>query len=216
MSDHNFFFTSPVVYWGYGATTLQQFAEGEAFQYRKAYIPHNNNPIAFWGLGGYAQDEWKATRNLKLTLALRLEHNSNPVCQDNCFSNLKGPFANSASVQAEIASGGTGGSLDVPYSADLSYGQHKGYPGVDSVLWSPRIGFSWDPRGTGKTVVSGGIGLFYDNPAVGMIDNILGLGASPRFQLCCACVRVPLPWAFCRLTPPELPPHGRRRLQPSA
>ena len=179
VSDHNFFYTNPVVYWGYGATTFQQFAQGEAYQYRKAYIPHNNNPIAFWGLGAYAQDEWKATRNLRLTLALRLEHNSNPVCQDNCFSNLFGPFSNSASVQAEIASGGTGGSLDVPYSKDLNYGQHKGYPGVDRILWSPRIGFSWDPLGTGKTVISGGIGLFYDNPAVGMIDNILGFGGQP-------------------------------------
>ncbi|HKT90339.1 MAG TPA: carboxypeptidase regulatory-like domain-containing protein [Candidatus Sulfotelmatobacter sp.] len=179
VSDHNFFFNSPLVYWGYGATTLQQFAQGEAFQYRKAYIPNNNNPIAFWGLGAYAQDEWKATHNLKLTLALRLEHNSNPVCQNNCFSNLFGPFANSASVKAEIASGGTGGSLDVPYSSDLNYGQHNGYPGVDSIVWSPRLGFSWDVLGTGKTVVSGGIGQFYDNPAVGMVDNILGFGGQP-------------------------------------
>ena len=179
VSDHNFFFNSPLVYWGYGATTLQQFAQGEAYQYRKAFIPNNNNPIAFWGLGAYGEDEWKATHNLKLTLALRVERNSNPVCQNNCFSNLKGPFANSASAQAEIASGGTGGSLDVPYSSDLNYGRHQGYPGVDSILWSPRIGFSWDPRGTGKTVISGGIGLFYDNPAVGMIDNILGFGGQP-------------------------------------
>jgi hypothetical protein len=179
VSDHNFFFTNPVVYWGYGATTLQQFAQGEAYQYRKAYIPNSNNPIAFWGLGAYAQDEWKATHNLKLTLALRVERNSNPVCQDNCFSNLKGPFLNSASVKAEIASGFTGGSLDVPYSSDLNYGRHQAYPGVDRLVWSPRLGFSWDPRGTGKTVLSGGFGLFYDNPAVGMIDNILGFGGQP-------------------------------------
>ena len=179
VNDQNFFFTSPVVYWGYGATTLQQFAQGEAYQYRKASIPNRELPIAFWGMGAYAQDEWKATRNLKLTLALRVEHNSNPVCQINCFSNLKGPFSNSASVQAEIASGGTGGSLDVPYSSDLNYTNHNAYPGVDGLVWSPRVGFSWDPLGTGKTVVSGGIGLFYDNPAVGMVDNILGFGGQP-------------------------------------
>ena len=60
-----------------------------------------------------AQDEWKATHNLKLTLALRVEHNSNPVCQTNCFSNLNGPFAKSASAQAKPRPAGTGGSLDV-------------------------------------------------------------------------------------------------------
>ena len=159
---------------------MQQFAQGEAYQYRKAFIPNNNNPIAFWGLGVYAQDEWKATRNLKLTLALRVEHNSNPVCQINCFSNLKGPFSNSASVQAETASGGTGGSLDVPYSSDLNYGQHKAYPGVDSAaLVSTHSALAGILVDNGKTVISGGIGLFYDNPAVGMVDNILGFGGQP-------------------------------------
>ena len=63
---------------------------------------------------------------------------------------------------------------DVPYSTDIKYGQHQAYPGVDSLIWSPRLGFSWDLLGTGKTVLSGGFGLFYDNPAAGLVDNLLG------------------------------------------
>ena len=31
VSDHNFFYTNPLVYWGYGTTTFQQFAQGEAY-----------------------------------------------------------------------------------------------------------------------------------------------------------------------------------------
>ena len=30
--------------------------------------------FALWGLGVYAEDDWKVSRNLKLTLALRVEH----------------------------------------------------------------------------------------------------------------------------------------------
>lgn len=168
ISDHNFFINSPLVYWGY-VDGLQSFADGVAYQYRRNYNQSSNVPIALWGIGVYGQDEWKATRKLKLTLALRLEHNSNPVCQTNCFANFTGPFAQTASAQA-----GYTGSGDVPYSDDLNYGRHQAFPGVDAILWSPRVGFSWDPRGNGKTVVSGGIGLFYDNPAAGMVDNLLG------------------------------------------
>jgi hypothetical protein len=169
VSDHNFFVNSPIVVWGTGLTgNLQGFANGTALEYIKYDNPHSDVPIAMWGMGGYAQDEWKATHNLKLTFTLRLEHNSNPVCQINCFANLTGPFANSAAVQA-----GTNGSLDVPYSADIAYNLHNAYPGVNSILFSPRVGFSWDPMNTGKTVISGGFGQFYDNPAAGMVDNLL-------------------------------------------
>ncbi len=40
------------------------------------------------------------------------------------------------------------------------------YPAVetipsDSNNWGPRLGFAWDPAGTGKSVVRGGIGVFY-------------------------------------------------------
>ena len=171
VSDHNFFFNSPAVYWGYTTNGLQSFADGLAYQYRKSLNQSSNVPIALWGIGVYGQDEWKATRNLKLTLALRVERNSNPVCQINCFANFTGPFNTTASYQAGIA--GTGAEFDVPYSSDIKYNQHQAYPGVDSLVWSPRFGFSWDPRGNGKTVLSGGFGLFYDNPAAGLVDNLL-------------------------------------------
>jgi Carboxypeptidase regulatory-like domain len=171
VSDHNFIYNTPRVYWGYTTNALQSFASGEAYQYRKALNQSTNVPVALWGMGGYAQDEWKATHNLKLTLALRLEHNSNPVCQTNCFANFAGPFSQTPSVLA--ANANYGSELDVPYSSDIRYGQHQAYHGVDSILFSPRVGFSWDPRSNGKTVISGGIGLFYDNPAAGLVDNLL-------------------------------------------
>lgn len=167
VSDHNFFFNSPGVYFGYVPEGLQQFVDGLAFQYRQNLNFSSDVPVALWGMGLYAQDEWSVTSRLKLTFALRAEHNSNPVCQFNCFANFKGPWSSLASVTS--ASPG-----DVPYANDIAYGQHQAYPSIDTIDWSPRFGFSWSPFSDNKTVISGGIGIFYDNPAAGMVDNLLG------------------------------------------
>jgi hypothetical protein len=166
VSDHNFFFNSPAVYFGYTPDGLQNFADGVAFQYRENLNLASDVPVALWGTGIYAQDEWAVRSNLKLTLALRAEHNSNPVCQFNCFANFKSPFDTLASVTS--ADPGS-----VPYSSDISYGQHQAYQGTDAVNWSPRVGFSWSPGHDGKTVINGGIGIFYDNPAAGLVDDLL-------------------------------------------
>ena len=165
ISDHNFFFNSPGVYFGYTSNGLQQFVNGLGYQYRKTLNLASDVPIALWGMGLYAQDEWHATPNLKLTLALRIEHNSNPVCQFNCFANFKGPWSTLPSVTSATPS-------TVPYSSDIIYNQHQAYPSTDMINWSPRIGFSWSP-GARKTVLSGGFGIFYDNLASGLVDDLL-------------------------------------------
>ena len=169
VSDHNFFYNNPRLYW-WNPTGLQGFADGFTWQYRQADNVASNVPVAMWGIGFYGQDEWKARRNLKLTLALRVERNSNPVCQTNCFANFKSGFTSLPSYQAFAA--GQDPTV-VNYSSDIAFNQHQAYPNVDKVVLSPRFGFSWDPRNNGKTVVSGGFGMFYDSPAAGVVDNLL-------------------------------------------
>ena len=166
MSDHNFFFNSPAVYFGYVTAGLQEMVDGLAYQYRESLNTASNVPVAMWGVGMYGQDEWKVTPHLTLTLGLRVERNSNPVCQYNCFANFKGPWAGLASVTSSDPG-------DVPYSSDIASGLHQAYPGVNAALPSPRIGFSWSPFKDNKTVLSGGFGLFYDNPAAGVVDDLL-------------------------------------------
>ncbi len=162
VSDHNFFYQNPLVY----INSLSQFVNGKQTYYRKALNLSTDVPIALWGAGFYAQDQWNVSKSLKLTLGLRAEHNSNPVCQQNCFANFVAPLSSLPSFTS--ADPGS-----VPYNKDIATGLHQAYDGVDSILWAPRIGFSWSPGGRNSWVVSGGYGLFYDNAPAGMVDQLL-------------------------------------------
>jgi hypothetical protein len=165
VSDHNFTLANPIVYFGYNSAGLQNFVNGVAYQFRERLHAYSDVPVAMWGMGLYGQDEVAVTSNFKLTLALRAERNSNPVCQYNCFANMTG----AASTLASFTSSNPG---NVPYSSDINAGLHNAYPGVDSLLWSPRIGFSYSPGKDHKNVISGGFMITYDNPAAGMVDNL--------------------------------------------
>jgi hypothetical protein len=192
VSDHNFFNTYPTINFGDlsstsfgpgGETGMQAFANGVALNYTQAYSPKNDVPIGIWGLGFYGEDTWKVRSNFTVTLALRFEHNANPTCNINCFSNYNGPFNALPSVIA-----GPSGAGDVPYASDINQGLRHPYMSVDAINASPRVAFSWSPNATdhfpwfpggNKTVVSGGFGLFYDNPPAGMLDYELGNPGNP-------------------------------------
>jgi len=123
-------------------------------------FPLNTNvPIALYQLGWYASDEVKVTPNLKLTLSMRFDHLSNPVCQTNCFQSLSGSFQN----------------LDrtAPVNQALTTGLNTAFPSVTSVVYQPKVGFAWSPFGAKNTVVRGGFGIFSDAIPTGGIDDIL-------------------------------------------
>jgi hypothetical protein len=114
-------------------------------------FPSLSDRISVYNLGLYAQDEWHARANLTLTLALRAEHQSNPVCQNRCFARLAGPF------------GSVSHDPDQPYNQAILVNLKQAYEGVSSVVWAPRFSFAWQPFGVShNTVLRGGIGIFYD------------------------------------------------------
>jgi hypothetical protein len=126
-----------------------------------------SQPMALYGLGLYAQDEWRMRPNLTVTVSLRVEHNSNPVCQTNCFASLTQPF-----TQIALDPAGT-----VPYNQTIVSGRHQAYTGYNSLLWQPRVGFAYSPWS--KTVIRGGVGYFYDVfPAV-IVDSF---ASNPPFD----------------------------------
>jgi hypothetical protein len=154
--------------------SVTQFYNGEAVAYGQNFSSRTADPAASWGMGLYAQDEWRARKNLKLTLALRVEKNSNPVCQTNCASRFNGPFYSQSTDP------------NTPYNTTIAANQHQVFPATDKINWAPRFGFAWSPGGSGKTVVRGGFGLFYDSVAASL--SVLYMMNPPNvvsITLCC-------------------------------
>ncbi len=116
-------------------------------------------PIALYSLGLYAQDEIRVSPSLNITLALRGDHFSNPVCQHNCFARLAVPFTQLAH------------NADVPYNQVIQNGLHQAYSATDNIVWQPRFGFAWAP-GSRKTVIRGGVGIFADAIPATLVDDI--------------------------------------------
>jgi hypothetical protein len=118
-------------------------------------------PMNIYQLGAYVQDEWRVTRNLKVIGALRLDHQSNPVCGHNCFARLTSSFD---TLNHDVT---------IPYNKAILANQAQAYSGVDEVNWQPRVGFAWTPTKSNNTVIRGGFGIFF--------NAIPGQAAGPFF-----------------------------------
>lgn len=126
------------------------------FQLRWMNIPGMDKPVqplkVFYA-GVYAQDEWQVSRNLRLTLGLRLDV----------------PFFGKTGYRNALADA-------------LSFRDEKDYPvryetaklPDPRIHWSPRVGFNWDVWGNRSTQVRGGSGIFTGRPAYVWISNQIG------------------------------------------
>lgn len=95
-----------------------------------------------WTTGLYIQDQWSVTRNFLLTLGLRWDAEINTLNND-----FKSPFAQDPELQA------------IPLLKDfLVNGDRKN----DLNNFAPRMSFSWDVSGKGRTYLRGGAGIMYD------------------------------------------------------
>lgn len=118
-----------------GAVRQITFSDGEA--------THNQqlDQIAF-----YLQDDWKITPRLTLNLGLRWDAN---------VGNLIDQRGNRT---IEILR-----RLNHPLAQAITRDEEK--LGRTTPSWTefqPRVGIAWDPTGSGRTVVRGGYGIFYD------------------------------------------------------
>lgn len=137
---------------GYAASEdMTDFFNGLSTFYQQSFATRLRQPVALYQLGLYAQDEWSIRPNFRFNIALRADHNSNPVCQTNCFARLNTSFF---AMNHDFTQ---------PYNQAIRTGLHQALDQYQSISWEPRMGFAWSPFGSGRnTVLRGGIGMFAD------------------------------------------------------
>lgn len=157
-----FFFSSPG-----GATDFQKLLVGApdgSFGGGGVYDhEYRTNDFAL-----FAQDDWKAHRDLTLNLGLRMEILG--AFRDNkChIGNLDADLA--ANGQYPFIYGKCANKLNVP--GLTATGSDSTYTNDYTTGWGPRVGFAYDVLGHHTTTVRGGYGIYYVREDVGTADQL--------------------------------------------
>ena len=126
---------------------------------------------------GYAMDNWHVLPRLTLNLGLRYDGMPRVYEKNNQVANFNPAAFSAANEQAPNASTGnlspTGPGFSQPAGISAPFylngiqiaganGIPRGMIKNDFYTWQPRLGFAYDLYGNGKTVLRGGIGVFYE------------------------------------------------------
>ena len=153
------------------------------------YTEADNSPFAdmtYNQVELYAQDRWQMRPNLSLNFGLRYQYMPGPYERHDRIATFD-PRRYDPSQAPQIDSRGN----LVPGTGVLENGMptvgivKAGVNGTPRSLYKtdwnnigPRLGFNWDPWNTGRTMVRGGFGIFYDRPVFNSTRDQAG---SPPF-----------------------------------
>lgn len=106
----------------------------------------------YWNWGLFAQDDWRLLPTLTVNLGVRYDVQTAPVDTQRRIAVFQ------PGVQSTVSPNAMLGQLFPGDPGVPDGGVDTNYNHV-----SPRLGFTWDPYGNGRTVFHGGAGLFFDS-----------------------------------------------------
>jgi hypothetical protein len=117
-------------------------------------------------LGVYAGDTWKLTPKLTVNYGIRYSRDTGRSDSDLA------PIPCSAAVavwgaNSPCTSGNLLDAVGAPLGTSSGLGSQVRQPNAD---FGPKAGFAYDPKGDGKTIIRGGLGLYFEN---NIFNNVL-------------------------------------------
>jgi hypothetical protein len=139
-------------------------------------VPVGGYPKGHWqqtDFEPYIQDDWKVSHKLTLNIGLRyydytrIHDVSRPTVDSGFLPQLYSPAAE-AKYNASATLIQRTGALPVAFGNGLVECGHNGIaPGCQrnntGLNFAPRFGFAYDPTGSGKTVIRGGYGIYFES-----------------------------------------------------
>jgi hypothetical protein len=141
-------------------TDLPQFIYGVASTATKTFPTNQNEPFNFLNLDLYAQDTWKVTPKLTLTVGIRDTFNSNPLNPHDQVARLRGSFD---SISHDV---------NQPLNAAIQTHLGNLLSSTPLAILQPRTAIAWQFEP--KTVLRTGFGLFSDI-LPGTVADLVGM-----------------------------------------
>ena len=134
--------------------------------FQQSFPIKTEHPVGVDQWGVYLEDDWKVSHALSVTGAVRVEHQGNIKCLDNCLTEVP-------NFPAEVNSASGATLLNTPYNQVYNFNQREALPGLQAVEWEPRFGFAYNPSIMHESlVIRGGYGIFYDGLAASVIETV--------------------------------------------